>query len=58
MILLSIPDLSGNERKYLNECIDTTFVSFVGLFVDRLEKKMAEIAGFKFRATASSFKEV
>jgi len=32
---LSVPVFMGNEKKYLNECIDTTFVSSVGQFVDR-----------------------
>ena len=32
---LSVPKFIGNEKKYLNECIDTTFVSSVGKFVDR-----------------------
>lgn len=54
MIPLAIPDLSGNERKYLNECIDTTFVSSVGPFVDRLEKMVAEIAGCKYGVATSS----
>ena len=26
---LSVPQFIGNEKKYLNECIDTTFVSSV-----------------------------
>lgn len=54
IIPLSIPDLSGNERKYLNECIDTTFVSSVGPFVDRLEKMVAEIAGCRYGVATSS----
>ena len=33
------PTFDGNERRYLNECIDTTFVSSVGKFVDKFEKK-------------------
>ena len=36
-IPLSVPVFIGNEKKYLNECIDTTFVSSVGKFVDRFE---------------------
>ena len=32
---LAVPVFAGNEKKYLNECIDTTFVSSVGKFVDR-----------------------
>ena len=34
---LAVPVFVGNEKKYLNECIDTTVVSCVGKFVDRFE---------------------
>ena len=34
---LAVPVFIGNEKKYLNECIDSTFVSSVGKFVDRFE---------------------
>ena len=44
---LSVPIFAGNEKKYLEECIDTTFVSSVGKFVDRFEKDMATYAGCK-----------
>ena len=44
---LAVPKFIGNEKKYLNECIDTTFVSSVGQFVDRFEKDMAAYAGAK-----------
>lgn len=54
MIHLAIPDLSGNERKYLNECIDSTFVSSVGPFVERLETMVADIAGCKYGVATSS----
>ena len=33
----------GNEKKYINECIDSTFVSSVGKYVDIFEKKIANI---------------
>lgn len=46
-IPLSVPKFIGNEKKYLNECIDTTFVSSVGQFVDRFEKDMAAYTGAK-----------
>ena len=42
---LSVPQFIGNEKKYLNECIDTTFVSSVGKFVDRFEDDMAAYTG-------------
>ncbi len=54
MIPLAIPDLSGNERKYLNECIDSTYVSSVGPFVNRLEALIADIAGAKYGVAVSS----
>lgn len=44
---LSVPKFIGNEKKYLNECIDTTFVSSVGKFVDRFENDMAAYTGAK-----------
>ena len=44
---LSVPKFIGNEKKYLDECIDTTFVSSVGQFVDRFEKDMAAYTGAK-----------
>lgn len=44
---LSVPVFVGNEKKYLNECIDTTFVSSVGKFVDRFEEMVAEYTGAK-----------
>jgi len=44
---LSVPKFIGNEKKYLNDCIDTTFVSSVGQYVDRFEKDMAAYTGAK-----------
>ena len=44
---LAVPVFVGNENKYLNECIDTTFVSSVGKFVDRFENDMAAYTGAK-----------
>lgn len=44
---LSVPVFMGNEKKYLNECIDTTFVSSVGKFVDKFEEMVAEYTGAK-----------
>lgn len=44
---LAVPVFPGNEKKYMEECIDTTFVSSVGKFVDRFENDMAAYAGCK-----------
>ena len=46
-IPLAVPVFAGNEKKYLEECIDTTFVSSVGKFVDRFEDDMAKYTGAK-----------
>lgn len=47
IIPLHAPVFGGNEKKYLEECIDSTYVSSVGSFVDLFEKKVAEYTGAK-----------
>ncbi|WP_304544962.1 LegC family aminotransferase [Sulfurimonas microaerophilic] len=47
-IPLHEPRFRGNEKKYLNECIDSTFVSSVGAFVDKFEKDFAAYVGSKY----------
>lgn len=42
------PIFSGNEWIYLKECLDSTFVSSVGKFVDRLEVDLANFTGAKY----------
>lgn len=44
-VMLHHPTFAGNEKKYLEECIDTTFVSSVGAFVDRFERDMERYTG-------------
>ncbi len=46
-IFLHEPRFIGNEKEYLMECIDSTFVSSVGKFVDAFEAQMAEYTGCK-----------
>ena len=46
-IPLHAPTFKGNEKKYLEECIDTTFVSSVGKFVDLFEERVATYTGAK-----------
>jgi len=47
-IPLHEPRFEGNEKAYLNECIDSTFVSSVGKFVDRFETEFARSVGAKY----------
>jgi len=46
-IPLHEPRFVGNEKKYLLDAIDSTFVSSVGKYVDKFEEKMCEITGAK-----------
>jgi perosamine synthetase len=50
-LTLHTPRFSGNEWTYLKECLDSTFVSSVGKFVDRFEDDLANFTGAK-RAVA------
>ena len=46
-IPLHEPRFIGNEKKYMAECIDSTFVSSVGKFVDQFEEVTATYTGSK-----------
>lgn len=54
MIPLAIPNLSGNESLYLQECIDTGFVSSVGPFVEKFERMVADCSGNKGAVATSA----
>jgi perosamine synthetase len=47
-IPLHEPRFAGNEKKYLEECIDSTFVSSVGRFVNQFEEEFAKTVGAKY----------
>lgn len=46
-VALHEPRFAGNELQYLKECVDSTFVSSVGKFVDRFEADLAAYTGAK-----------
>lgn len=46
--VLHEPSFIGNEWLYLKECLDSTFVSSVGKFVDRFEVELAAFTGAKY----------
>ena len=54
MLLLSGPNMAGNEWKYVKDCLDTGWVSSVGAYVDQFEKMTAEFAGTRFAVATSS----
>ena len=45
---LIVPEIRGNEWKYVKDCLDTNWVSYLGSYVDRLEKLVAEQAETKY----------
>ena len=47
-IPLSAPNLNGNELKYIEECVDTEWVSSAGKYVDIFEENIAKYTGAKF----------
>ena len=54
VIPLHEPRFIGNEKKYLNDCIDSTFVSSTGKFVDEFEEKIAKYTGAKYAVATSN----
>ena len=54
MIHLSIPDLRGNEWKYLKECLDTNWITSVGHFLDDFENSLASFVGAKYAVACCS----
>jgi perosamine synthetase len=47
-VSLHEPSFDGKELEYLKECIDSTYVSYVGKYVDRFESELATFTGAKF----------
>ena len=54
MIPLSVPNLKGNEKKYLKKCISTEFVSSVGEYVNIFEKNISKFTKAKYAVACSS----
>ena len=48
VIPLCVPEIGGNEWRYVKECLDTGWVSSVGSYVDRFERMLAEYVGTKY----------
>ena len=48
------PEIGELEKKYINECLDSTFVSSVGAFIPQFEQRIAEITGAKYAIAVSN----
>ena len=42
------PSLTGNEKKYVNECLDSTWISSKGHFINDFERAFASYIGVDF----------
>ena len=48
LIGLSEPYLNGNEWSYIKECLDSTWISSAGKYVNLFEAKIAEYTNAKY----------
>lgn len=53
-IPLSVPEIRGNEWKYVKDCLDTGWVSSVGIYVCRFEQMVAQTVGVRTAVATSS----
>ncbi len=53
-IALHEPQFFGNEKEYVNDTIDSTFVSSVGKYVTKFEEMVAEYTGAKYAIATSN----
>jgi perosamine synthetase len=51
-IALSLPNMAGNEWKYVKDCLDTGWISSVGSYVTQFEQMVADFAGAKYGIAA------
>jgi len=51
-IPLSVPNIAGNEWKYVKDCLDTGWISSVGAYVTRFEQMAADFTGAKYGVAA------
>jgi perosamine synthetase len=53
-IPVAIPDLSGNEEKYVVDAIRSTWISSTGVYVNRFEQEFAKLCGTRSAVSTSS----
>jgi len=52
LIPLSVPNMAGNEWKYVKDCLDTGWISSVGSYVNQFEQMVADFAGARYGVAA------
>ena len=53
-IWLSSPTMHGEEQRYVDEAIETNWVSTVGKNIDVIEEKIANLIGVKYAVALST----
>lgn len=53
-IPISEPQLSGNEKKYVLDCVDTGWISSLGSYIERFESEFAAYCGAKYGVSTSN----
>ena len=48
------PSLSGNEKKYVNDCLDSTWISSKGKYIEAFETSFAKYIGVQHAASVSN----
>jgi perosamine synthetase len=48
------PSLTGNEKKYVNDCLDSNWISSKGEFISKFELEFANFVGCKYASTVSN----
>jgi len=48
------PNLSGNEKKYVQECLDSTWISSKGKFIQQFENNFSKFTGIKNSVAVSN----
>jgi len=48
------PVLSGNEKKYVNECLDSSWISSAGKFISQFEEAFAAFCGTRYAISANN----
>jgi len=54
IIPLCIPEIKGNEWRYIKECLDTNWVSSVGKFVEQFEEKISQHSGARYAVATTN----
>ena len=54
MIPVCSPTIKGNEKKYVNDCIDSTWIGSGGKYLKKFEEEFAKFCGVKYASGCTS----